>query len=132
MNNTRAAAITAAALAAALTLSGCGQHEDSPASPPPCPKPVRMAGGDLVPDGARPCILSTPRPKPSSTRTPAAGGDHRPETAAPKAPGPTLKTPAASKAPKSPSAPKSPAKAKAPEKAKVPDVKAPAATRPRR
>ncbi|QNS09407.1 hypothetical protein [Streptomyces xanthii] len=132
MNTTRAVTLAVAALTAALTLSGCGQLQDPASPPPPCPKPVHVAGGDLVPDGARPCLLSTSRPKTGSTRTPSADPNHRPQTDSPKTPGPARKTPTAPKvpaAPKSPSAPKPPAKA--PEKVKVPDIKAPAAAPPR-
>ncbi|MFC8223840.1 hypothetical protein ACFUTY_37435 [Streptomyces sp. NPDC057362] len=125
--NTRAVTLTVAALTAALTLSGCGQLQD-----PASPKPVHVAGGDLVPDGARPCLLSTSRPKAGSTRTPSADPNHRPQTDSPKTPGPARKTPTAPKAPATPKTPSAPKpSAKAPDKVKVPDVKAPAAAPPR-
>ncbi|MFJ8388650.1 hypothetical protein ACIQ9Q_29815 [Streptomyces sp. NPDC094438] len=116
----RTTVLTAAAAVAVVALSGCGQLKSTPASPPPCPASVRTAGGDLVPTGARPCVLSTPKPTPSRSASTGRLHDRQPGAAAPSA---------KSAAPNKPTAPKTLASPKRPAapKQEAPRSKAPAA-----
>ncbi|WP_329021099.1 hypothetical protein [Streptomyces sp. NBC_01601] len=121
----RTTALTAAAAVAVVALSGCGQLKSTPASPPPCPASVRTAGGDLVPPGARPCVLSTPKPTPSRSVSTGRLHDRQPDAAAPSPSSAAPNKPTAPKIPaaKTPATPKRPA---AP-KQEAPRAKAPAA-----
>ncbi|WP_328314867.1 hypothetical protein OG432_34375 [Streptomyces sp. NBC_00442] len=115
MNRVTTTVLTAAAAVAAVALTGCGSDEQT-RNAPPCPAPIRTTGGDLVPSGVRPCLLTGPSATPSRTTsarptsTPTRGSATRTgipgtkNTTRPKT-APPAEAPATRPKPKAPAAP---------------------------
>ncbi|MCX5384594.1 hypothetical protein [Streptomyces sp. NBC_00083] len=118
MNRATVTVLTATAVAA-LALTGCGSDQKNPGGAPPCPSPVRTTGGDLVPAGVRPCILTGQRT--AASATPSRTGGTRPASNYPGGTARITGTPGS----KDTTRPKTAPPAKAP--AGRPKAKAPAA-----